>query len=359
MEVLDRRSFLRNSIYASLILAVGAGCKRSVDSNAVKIGITPFQDTVIPVIPQALGWYEQAGLDARMVDMGWEDVPLAITRGEADVALYNFDSFLANSGNLAQREDPMVFHSPLYVFNGAAIMVREIPDGVEPVVDISSLSAAEVQQKVALAMSSLRGKRIGITESTTFEQVVLDAIDKAGLSREDFSLIHASASDNLAAFLAGGLDAFSGGLTERVQANQRGAKQLIAGPAVSLPVIDGFICRKSFADRNGPILQELINQFFRTVRYMNEDLIARAPLATEYLRGKASVDYTPEQFSVAWSFQYFPKNREEAVNAFLSIDSPYFWERIWDENNKFLVNTGKLEGPIPKSLFLGADTLRG
>jgi antitoxin HicB len=243
-----------------------------------------------------------------------------------------------------------------YAFNGAAIMVHG-NSGYKTLPSLEGLTQAQVERRTCEVVRQLRGKRIGITEGTTAEQVVREALAKCGLTESDARLFNASYEDNLAAFLAGGLDGFVGGVTERVRARQAGAVELITGAAVSDPVIDGWVTTRTFAVKNPAIMQNLTDIFFRTVRYMNEDVKGRACLATDYLRGKASVNYTPDEYEFAWSFQYFPKTREEAVKAFLDQDSEYYWKRIWKHNNEFLLTTGKIREAVPFDVFLGESTL--
>ena len=326
--------------------------------QTVRIGITPFQDTVLPVIPQKLGWYEQDGFRAEFVDVGWSDVPLGLASGSFDVVLYTFDSVQPSWPALQAGGKDMIFYAPLYVFNGAAIMVHGNA-GYQTLPSLQGLTQAEVEQRTKEIIGQLRGKKIGITEGTTAEQVVREALAKGGLTDKDVQLIHARYEDNLAAFLAGRLDAFVGGVTERIKARQAGAVELITGSAVSVPVIDGWVTTKSFAEKNPKIMQSLVDNFFRTVRYMDEDVRGRANLATDYLKGKASVDYTPDEYAYSLTFQYFPKTREEAIKTFLDLNSPYYWRRIWEYNNNFFIKTGKITQPVPFGVFWGESALRG
>ncbi|MCC7055105.1 MAG: ABC transporter substrate-binding protein [Gemmatimonadaceae bacterium] len=345
---------------AFIALGIGTGLwlvmRRSSSPVEIRYGITPFQDSALPVVPAALGWYKESGLNVRLVDLGWEDVPLALASGSIDVALYNFDSFMSSWPSLASGGKDVVFYAPLYLWNGAAIMVRG--GAMSPAGDLSVLSPAQRSERVRSAVGQLRGKRIGISEGTTFEQTVLDALRVAGMTRTDVVLVHAKAADNLAAFLSGGLDAFSAGLTERVQAQRSGAVPLVEGPDVSLPVVDGLVARRDFVELHPDEMARLVETWFRTVEYVSANPAERGRPVLNYLLGKASVDYSPEEYAVAWTFQYFPKSRDEAVRAFLTPGSPYFWRPIWAQNSLDLVQQGKIAKPVPERVFLGEEALR-
>jgi NitT/TauT family transport system substrate-binding protein len=105
--------------------------------TVIRYGVTPYQDSALPVVADRLGWYGQHDLQVRLVDLGWEDVPLALASGEIDVALYNFNSFLAPWQRLADGGKELIFYAPLYVWTGAAIMVHGEDKSLEPIGDIT------------------------------------------------------------------------------------------------------------------------------------------------------------------------------------------------------------------------------
>ncbi|MEI9988478.1 MAG: NrtA/SsuA/CpmA family ABC transporter substrate-binding protein [Rhizomicrobium sp.] len=328
---------------------------QSDSQQTVRYGITPFQDSALPVVPAKLGWYKDDGVDVRLVDLGWGDVPLALASGSIDVALYNFDSYQAALPSLKAGGKDIVFYAPLYVWNGAAIMVH--PGAMQTGGDLSHLSKDAKLARVKILMEQLRGKRIGVTEGTTFEQTVLDALRAAGMDpKHDVQLVNARPEDNLAAFISGDLDAFSGGLTERVQAKRHGAVELLVGPDVSLPVVDGIVARKDFVDSHPELMRKLVDSWFRTIQYISADIPGRSSVLRDYLRGKASVDYTANEYAIAWTFQYFPKTRSEASDAFLKPGT-YYWQPIWAETSNFLVKQGKIKSSVPEGEFQGTTTL--
>ena len=322
--------------------------------QTVRFGITPFQDSALPVVAKKKGWYREKGLDVEVVDLGWTDVPLGLASNSIDVAIYNFDSFMASWHQLNSAGKPLVFYAPLYTWNGAAIMVsgnagyETMPEGT---------STVDATEHLAAVMKQLQGKRIGITRGTTFEQTVLDALAKAGMKQSDVELVHARPEDNLAAFLAGSLDAFSAGLTERVQAKRHGAIELVIGPDVSVPVVDGLVATQQFAKEHPDVMQNLINVWFASVNYVGADPANNSNDVRDYLRTRASVDYSAEEYAIAWTFQYFPQSREEAADAFFSPNSRYYWKPIWDSNIDYLLSNKKIPSTLPESAFGGEEAL--
>lgn len=352
---------VRQIVGAVAALAVAAGAlwyinRSGTTSASIRYGITPFQDSALPAVPSILGWYKEKGLDVKLIDLGWGDVPTALASNSIDVALYNFDSFMASWPSLMSGGKEVVFYSPLYVWNGAAIMVSS--GTMISVGDLSKLPSEARSERVRAAMLQLQGKTIGVTEGTTFEQTVLDALRVARMAASDVKLVNARPEDNLAAFLSGGIDAFSGGLTERVQAQRRGAVALVTGPDVSLPVVDGLVARRDFVDSHPLEMSTLVDTWFRTIQYMSEDLPGHSSTIRDYLRGKASVDYSAEEYAIAWTFQYFPPSRQDAAAAFLKDDSVYYWRPIWRRNSQDLIRQGKISSAIPETAFMGDRALQ-
>jgi ABC-type nitrate/sulfonate/bicarbonate transport system substrate-binding protein len=267
---------------SALIWYMWRGRSQQNETAEIKYAVTPFQDSALPVVADGQGWYRAAQLNVRLVNMGWSDVPLALASKSADVAIYNVDSYMASSEQLEKGGAQAVFYAPLYVWNGAAIMIHG-DRGLKPAGDLSKLSQDARKAAVSAAMQQLRGKRVGVTQGTTFEQTVLDALKLANMSpSKDLKLVYARPEDNLAAFLSGDLDAFSAGLTERVQAKRHGATELVIGPDFSLPAIDGLIARKEFADRHPEEMQKLVDIWFQTISYIQVDVAGRSEGGTTF-----------------------------------------------------------------------------
>ncbi len=128
------------------------------------------------------------------------------------------------------------------------------------------------------------------------------------------------------------------------------------GPDVSLPVVDGIVARKDFVDSHPELMRKLVDSWFRTIQYISADIPGRSSVLRDYLRGKASVDYTANEYAIAWTFQYFPKTRSEASDAFLKPGT-YYWQPIWAETSNFLVKQGKIKSSVPEGEFQGTTTL--
>ncbi|GEM_PF-2064748 len=339
-------------------LLPGLGCRKTPSLEKVRYGITPYQDTAIPFVAEELQWYKDNGIDVEFVPLAWGDVVNAIAGGAIDVALYNFNSFQAPYENAAQGNIKPVFYCAMYVFKGAAIIIHE-KSTMKPFRELPNEPDSLRKNRVIETARQLKGKKIAVTKGTEYEQIVLAALSLAGLNpQKDVKLIHATPEDALAAFLANDVDAFGAGLTERVEARRHEGTELLVASDVSPPIIDGLITSERFAQEHQVLLDKLVRLWFQTIQFMEKDLKTNSKYVLDYLTKKASTRYTPEEYSVAWTFQIFPPTTQEAYSLLYNETSPYFWRRAWSANNEFLLSQGKIKSPVPYDAFWGEQVIK-
>ncbi len=321
--------------------------------HIIRFGITPYQDTALPVVADKLGWYSQNGIEVEFVPLAWGDVMLALSSGSIDASIYTINAFQAPYQSASPGTLKPVFYCPIYVFKGTAIMVHE-NSGIKPFRESLGESVAQRDERVAQAARQLKGKRIAVTEGTEYEQIVLAALSLAGLdSRRDVTLIHASPEDALAAFLSGNVDAFGAGLTERVEARRHGGTEFLVSADVSQPSINGIVTTSKFATGNQASLDAMLKIWFQTVRFVGTDPKKNSEFVREYLAGKASTRYTPDEYAIAWTFDVFPDSPDAAANLFNKDSSPYYWKTAWKKTSEFLIQEKKIKSPVPESAYWG------
>lgn len=355
-----KKSLVGLIVVAVVVIAVVVGIRfhgvRLGKDETVRYGITPYQDSALPVVAAELGWYKQKGLNVEMVPVTWGDAIMALSGGAIDVVIYNFNSFQPPYEHAAQGRVKPVFYCPLYLFKGQAIMVKG-DSGLECFRDAPGESIDAREHRIAKVAAQLKGKKIGVTQGTELDQIVLAALKKAGLTKEDVQMFHAAPEDSLAAFLAGNLDAFAAGLTERVEARRRGGTELLVTADVMRPVIDGIVTTESFAKQHPDIMTKLVDVWFQTIRFMEADLNKNSVHILKYLSTAASTRYSPEEYAIAWTFNVFPKDRSEANSLFNDPSSPSYWKISWDANNEYLIQEGKVKKPVPYSAYWGETVL--
>jgi ABC-type nitrate/sulfonate/bicarbonate transport system substrate-binding protein len=324
----------------------------------IKYAISPYQDTALPFVAERNGWYSENGLNVDLKLLDWGNVMDAVAGGAVDVAIQNFNSFQATYHNINDRGGDVVFYYPLYIFRGAAIMSRP-ESGMKSVNELIKQTNGNRDEAIRMAAMQLKGKRVITTKGTEMEQVVLAAIAKAGLDPEtDVKIVNAQPADGLRAFIAGEADAFSGGLTERTEARRQGAIELLSSADVTAPVIDGLVTTRSFAAKHSKELDQLVEIWFRTIRWMDENLENRSKIVIDYLSSKGSTKYSVDEYKYAWyDAEVFPRDVDAIKKAVFDENAPYFWKKSWDANNKFLMAEKKISRPVPYDAFLPQGSL--
>ena len=325
---------------------------RGSATKPVKVvyGISPYQDTILPIVAQEKGWYAEEGLNADLRVLAWGDVMFALAGGAVDVAIQNFNSFQAAYPNIRKGGKEVVFWHPLFVFKGAAIVVR--PDsGLKTLSDIRK-TEPDPQKAVGEATRQLRGKTIIATQGTEMEQLVLRALEVGGLAREDVRLIHAQPDEGLSAFLRGEGDAYSGGVTEQLKAYKEGNVQLLSAADVGLVVIDGLVTTREFAENHPDVLYKLLRLWYRTVQFIDADVEKNSQIIIDYLNKKASYQFDVQDYKYTWTTtEYFPATPKLARETWLNPESLYYWKRSWAANNEYLKRENKIPDAVPYDAF--------
>ena len=333
------------------ILIFSLSCQKR---EKIVYGVSPYQDTILPVVADLEGWYKEEGLDVEIRVLPWGEVMNSLAAGAVDVAIQNFNSFQAPYHNINERGGDVIFYYPFYVFKGAAIMIRK--DGPIKSLEFYLKEYPNSREKaIEETVKQLKGKTVITTKGTEMEQIVLSAIDKAGLKpNQDVKIIHALPDDGLNAFLGGAGDAYSGGLTERTKAKKEGAIEMVESADLAPPVIDGIVTTRKFANSHEKELSKLINLWFKTIRFMEDDLDNRSIIVIDYLGKVGSVKYTVDEYKYTWFYmEVYPKYPEEAKKLFLDENSNFYWKRSWDSNNEFLTKDRKIPAPVPYDAFWG------
>jgi ABC-type nitrate/sulfonate/bicarbonate transport system substrate-binding protein len=357
---MQKKSVLLVLGLALLILIMGwlIFSPTSVPSNMTKVvyGISPYQDTMIPVLAEKKGWYAQEGLDVEIKILPWGEVMSALASGAIDVALQNFNSFEATAPNINQGGGDVIYYAPFYVFKGAAIMVR--PGEFATFQEMKS-QLVDSDEALVKTVQQLKGKTIFLTKGTEMEEIVTKAIEKAGLSSSDVTIIHAQPEDSLAAFLQGEGDGFSAGVTEHLKAHKEiGAVPLVTAGDLGIVVIDGLVTRKSFAEAHPEALQKLKNLWFQSISYIDRNFDDGAGIVIQELNENGSYTFDMNDYRYTWEYtQFFPKTEEEAHQSFLDEQSPFYWQKTWDAINSFLLSQNSIPYANPLDWFWGKETL--
>ncbi len=210
----------------------------------------------------------------------------------------------------------------------------------------------KVEKAVIETIRQLQGKTIFTTIGTEKEQLVLLALERAGMERSDVEIIHAQPDESLNAFLHGDGIAFTGGVTDQLKARKEGHKQMITGIDLGLVVVDGLVTTEHYANEHPETLLKLVNLWFKTISYIEEDLDVGSKIIIEDLNREGSFTFDVEDYKYTWRYtEIYPKSAKQMADLVLTQDVEYYWKHSWDENNEYLLREGKITEPVPYDAF--------
>jgi NitT/TauT family transport system substrate-binding protein len=315
----------------------------------VRYGVSPFQDTLLPIVGQEMGWYEEEGLDVEFVVLGWTEVQEALAAGEVDVAINNISSVIATH----QQWPQFVYYYGFNIFtNGAALMGKPEFKSVEEF----AAEGMSHEEAVTAALAQLKGRKVITASNTDMEQAVVGAASRNGLDfTKDFELIDLNPDEGLAAFLTGQGDFYLGGIPQRTRATQEGMKAIVVGPDLAPPPINGIVTTADYASANPDILLSLLHVWFRIVNFVEEDTAAGAEIVLTTLNEQTGANMTVENFEEFWqNYENYPLSPEEIQRDILDPTGYAYWKARWDDCNWYFHEVrNTIDEPVdPAGVFL-------
>jgi NitT/TauT family transport system substrate-binding protein len=337
---LCRRAFVK-SLAGLLVLSFGTGAALA-QNTVIKLGISPFQDTMLPIVGQQKGWFKEAGLDVELVTLGWDAIMPAVVSGGVDVAINNTTGVVS----VASRATDTIYWYGWNPFTEGSALMGRAGIGLLTVDEqvAKGVPYAEARQK---AFEQLKGRSIVTTMATDMGKQVVTALESVNLSQSDAKIIDMNPDQGLAAFLSGTGDAYLGGIPQRTRATAEGMIVVASGPDLAPPPINGFVTTKTFAEKNQDAMLALMNVMFRIVRYCNENTADCGKIITGELNAQTGAQLTVDGFVGFWQvFENYAGNASEVQKAILAEDGYSYWKKTWDGDNQFLIGSGAIEKPV-------------
>ena len=347
----------RNHFFMSEWLAVAlAVClplvAKPVESNLTKItvGLSPFQDTLLPIIGKEKGWFEKEGLDIEFETLAWNAIIPAVASGAVDVAVYNTTGVVS----VYNKQPDLIFWYPWNIFaKGAALMGR--PNiGLKSVEDFEKDGLAHAEA-VKATVQQLKSKTVVTTMGSDMGKAVVEATHNNGLGRDAFKIIDMDPDQGLAAFISGTGDAYLGGIPQRTRLNKEGYLTLLTGSDLAPVPLNGWITTKAFIEKNPEALLKLQHVMFRIIRYTNANQDEIANTITNRLNSETGAKMTVEEFKKFWNeIEAYPKNAAEVKRDILNDTGFANWKKTWDNDNYYFVEVDKLiPRKVPYDAFWG------
>ncbi|SPE37260.1 exported hypothetical protein [Candidatus Sulfopaludibacter sp. SbA6] len=341
-------------ILIAVLVAAGVGFwlwRTTAGTPPMRMAVSPFQDTLVPIVGETTGWYKQDGVQITFTILGWAEVMEALSGGSVDVAINNISSVIATH----QRNPEIVYYYGLNPFdNGFALMVR--PNGPLKTVAQIEAETGDHNRAIQLAASQLKGRTVVTTGKTDMEQGVAAAARRGGLDfQRDLKIIDMNPDEGLAAFLRGDGDAYIGGIPQRTRAEKEGMVAMLTGADLGPPPINGLVTTKRYAASHQKELLKVLHVWFRIVNYIDADMQAGAAPIIEKLNASSPAQFTLDDFKRFWNhYEHYPPNPRAVQELILDPSGRNYWKSRWDDCNQYFYNiTHTIAQPVkPEDAFL-------
>lgn len=335
-------------IILPILFFLGCGGENeTTDTELTKVifGVSPFQDTMLPMLGKEKGWYKEVGLDVEFRVLGWTEVQEALSSGAAnriDLGINNISSVVATHN----RNSDLVYYYGFNTFdNGFALMIR--PDG--PILPLQHFLAQGLERSDAILKTAqqLKGKTVITTSNTDMEQGVAAVAKRGGIRfKEDIEIINLNPDEGLAAFLTGTGDAFIGGIPQRTRAGQEGMIEMITGIDLGPPPINGIVTTRSYASENEDALLKILSVWFKIVNYIDNNKDEGGKIMVDLLNLNSAANYTVDNFKLFWNnYEHYPPDLQAIEKDILSPTGGNYWKARWDDCNDYFYN---IVGVIPQ-----------
>lgn len=315
------------------------------NTEALTVALSPFQDLAMLVNAEPQGFASKHGVKLNLVTMAWEDIVPAVASAGAtvDVGFASLTEYLTKYPALnAGNSDPIVFFQPLYVYNGGGFVALDA--------NVGALDAAGVKNKDQV--TEFLARRIGAQKQSLYEMMIYVLASRNGLPAEHLKLFDTPMNDGILALESKSLDVSSAGLTQVNEAKKRGGRLVLSMTDMGFADVTGFICKRSLLEKRRGAIEGLVRAWFESVDFVMADINNNSAASLDYLRGRASTQYTLEQYTAALSQEYLPKSLSELSTNLLEPGSKYEFSRISGEIGAYLVTSKRAETlpPVPVPL---------
>ena len=243
-------------IVTSLLISF-AGCESKDESETIRFGVSPFQDTFLPILGLEKGWYAEEGLKVEFKVLGWTEIQEAlssISGNRIDIGINNISSVIATHHN---NPDLVYLYGFNTFDNGFALMIR--PEGNIKPLSYFLEQGLSREEAIKMTAKQLLNKTVITTSNTDMEQGVAAAANRGNLDfTKDIKIINLNPDEGLAAFLTGSGDAYIGGIPQRTRAGKEGMIEMLTGVDLGPAPINGIVTTKQYYEKNKEKLLKIL-----------------------------------------------------------------------------------------------------
>ncbi|MBR1159181.1 sulfonate ABC transporter substrate-binding protein [Bradyrhizobium elkanii] len=234
---MKRREFLQLSLVTAAAAALSRGAQAQADAKEIRIGYQKNGVLVITRQREALeNHFKPQGISVKWVEFS-SGPPMmeAMNVGSVDYG--------------AVGDSPPIFAQAA----GAAIVYA----AAQPIINGSGILVP--QNSAIKNVAELKGKRVGFTKGSSAHNVVIQTLEKAGLTYDDITPVYLTPPDAGPAFANGGIDAWAIWDPYFAIAETRQNGRILVKTRDITKTNSFYIANRDFARNRGAILQQIVD----------------------------------------------------------------------------------------------------
>jgi sulfonate transport system substrate-binding protein len=255
-NVMKRREFLKLSLGTAAVAALSREVRAQADTREIRIG---YQKNGVLVIAR-----QQAALEKHFAPQGIEVKWVEFSSGPPMLEAMNVGS--VDYG--AVGDSPPIFAQSA----GAAIVYaagQPITNGQGILVPANS---------TIRSVADLKGKRVGFTKGSSAHNVIVQTLEKAGLTYADITPVYLTPPDAGPAFANGSIDAWSIWDPYFAIGETKQNGRILVNASEITKTNSFYIANRDFAKTRGAVLQQIIDVTSSTAKWAesHRDEVAKA-----------------------------------------------------------------------------------
>ncbi|MGY3696051.1 sulfonate transport system substrate-binding protein [Bradyrhizobium sp. USDA 3240] len=234
---MKRREFLQLSFVAAATAALSRNAQAQTDAKEIRIGYQKNGVLVITRQREALeNHFKPQGVSVKWVEFS-SGPPMmeAMNVGSVDYG--------------AVGDSPPIFAQAA----GAAIVYA----AAQPIINGSGILVP--QNSAITGIADLKGKRVGFTKGSSAHNVVIQTLEKAGLTYDDITPVYLTPPDAGPAFANGGIDAWAIWDPYFAIAETKQNGRILVKTRDITKTNSFYIANRDFANRHGALLQQIVD----------------------------------------------------------------------------------------------------
>ncbi|MCC8967851.1 aliphatic sulfonate ABC transporter substrate-binding protein [Bradyrhizobium sp. Pear76] len=242
---MKRREFLQLSLATAAAAALSPGAQAQADTKEIRIGYQKNGVLVITRQREALeNHFRPQGISVKWVEFS-SGPPMmeAMNVGSVDYG--------------AVGDSPPIFAQAA----GAAIVYA----AAQPIINGSGILVP--QNSAITDIAGLKGKRVGFTKGSSAHNVVIQTLEKAGLTYDDITPVYLTPPDAGPAFANGGIDAWAIWDPYFAIAETKQNGRILIKTRDVTKTNAFYIANRDFANKHSALLQQIVDVTTSTAKW--------------------------------------------------------------------------------------------